>query len=129
MQRKVYYKRLKHKRKKYEDDKRIRDKRATKEQADLLLKYERAGVKITVSERIKLLKDFAKQQKTQEMKDLIEYHKKSAEIQREYNRTVLGEGSGASFGERLKAIGSETKANIKEKFSLAGVMQSAKTFL
>lgn len=75
--------------------------------------------------RIKLLAEQNKKDQTQKIKDLIEYQKKSAELQREYNRTILDASSGATFKERLTAIGEETKANIKEKFSLGSMMNSA----
>ena len=54
--------------------------------------------------RLKLLAEQNKKDQTQKIKDLIEYQKKSAELQREYNRTILDVDSGATFKERVGAI-------------------------
>lgn len=114
-------------RKKYKKEERQRAIRTTKEMAQLLLKYEKAGIKITQTERIKLIQEQNKKDQIQKMKDLVEYHKKSAELQREYNKAILAEGSGASLKERLGASLGEATTALKEKvFSVAGAANNFK---
>ena len=94
-------------------------------QAETLLKYEKAGIKITVAERAKVIKEFEKKQQNENLKTLIEHQNKLFELQREHNKLILSEGSGATLKERLSAIGEETKANIAEKFSISNMLGSA----
>lgn len=117
---------LKDQEKKAAQEDRKRKIQTAKLQAQELLKYEKAGIKITKAERLKILAEYNKKDQIQRMKDLAEYHKKSAQLQREYNKAVLDVDSGATFKERVGAIASETKANIKQQVSLAGMMNSAK---
>lgn len=117
---------LKEQEKKAAQEDRKRKLQTAKLQAQELLKYEKAGIKITKAERLKILAEYNKKDQIQRMKDLAEYHKKSAQLQREYNKAILDVDSGATFKERVGAIADETKANIKQQLSLAGMMNSAK---
>ena len=89
-------------------------------------KYEKAlGIKTDKEReklRKKLLEEQNKKDKAQKIKDLVEYNKKALEIQREYNKAILTEGSGATFKEKMDAIKEETKANIKEKTSASAMV-------
>lgn len=95
--------------------------RYAKYEKELGLKTDKEREKL----RKKLIEEQNKKDQTQKIKDLIEYNKKSLELQREYNRAILDADSGATFNERVTAIREEAKANIKERFSLAGMMDSA----
>lgn len=117
---------LKEQEKKFAQEDRKRKLQTAKLQAQELLKYEKAGIKITKAERLKILAEYNKKDQIQRMKDLAEYHKKSAQLQREYNKAILDVDSGATFKQRVGAIADETKANIKQQLSLAGMMNSAK---
>lgn len=116
---------MKSEKKKIDEESRRRQMKAVKEQSQMMLKLGIDVEKLTLKERTKIIQDFNKKEQIQKMKDLIEYQKKSAELQREYNKTILDADSGASFKQRLKAIGDETKENIKQQFSLGGMMKSA----
>lgn len=96
-----------------------------KKQAKTLEKLDRAGLKITQAERMKIIAQTNKEDQNQKIKDLIAFRKRDAELQRENNKLILDADSGASLKQRMEAIKSETKANIKEQFSLAGMMNSA----
>ena len=123
---KTLQKYLREQEKKFAKEDRKRKLQTAKLQAQELLKYEKAGIKITKAERLKILAEYNKKDQIQRMKDLAEYHKKSAQLQREYNKAILDVDSGATFKERVGAIADETKANIKQQLSLAGMMNSAK---
>lgn len=123
---KTLQKYLREQEKKFAQEDRKRKLQTAKLQAQELLKYEKAGIKITKAERLKILAEYNKKDQIQRMKDLAEYHKKSAQLQREYNKAILDVDSGATFKERVGAIADETKANIKQQLSLAGMMNSAK---
>ncbi len=123
---KTLQKYLREQEKKFAKEDRKRKLQTAKLQAQELLKYEKAGIKITKAERLKILAEYNKKDQIQRLKDLAEYHKKSAQLQREYNKAILDVDSGATFKERVGAIADETKANIKQQLSLAGMMNSAK---
>jgi hypothetical protein len=123
---KTLQKYLREQEKKFAKEDRKRKLQTAKLQAQELLKYEKAGIKITKAERLKILAEYNKKDQIQRLKDLAEYHKKSAQLQREYNKAILDVDSGATFKERVSAIADETKANIKQQLSLAGMMNSAK---
>lgn len=116
---------MKSEKKKIDEESRKRQMKAVKEQSKMMLKLGIDVEKLTLKERIKIIQDLNKKEQIQKMKDLVEYQKKSAELQREYNKTILDADSGASFKQRLKAISDETKENIKQQFSLGGMMKSA----
>lgn len=123
---KTLQKYLREQEKKFAKEDRKRKLQTAKLQAQELLKYEKAGIKITKAERLKILAEYNKKDQIQRLKDLAEYHKKSAQLQREYNKAILDVDSGATFKERVGAIADETKANIKQQVSLAGMLNSAK---